>query len=90
MTTKSLNGGREGLTLALVAGRALRSRLAWGGVFSGGLLALAGVAVGQVQGVAGEQVAAGQARFVRFGNNVTITAANNTIINYNSFNIRPG
>lgn len=90
LSAKSLNGGREGLTLALVAGRALRSRLAWGGVFSGGLLALAGVAVGQVQGVAGEQVAAGQARFVRFGNNVTITAANNTIINYNSFNIRPG
>lgn len=90
MNTKSLSGGREGLTLALIAGRALRSRFAWGGAFSSGLLAMAGVAVGQVQGVAGEQVAAGQARFVRFGNNVTITAANNTIINYNSFNIRPG
>lgn len=90
VSAKSMIGGREGLTLALAAGRALRTRLVFGGAFSGGLLALAGVAVGQVQGVAGEQVAAGQARFVRFGNNVTITAANNTIINYNSFNIRPG
>lgn len=90
LSAKSLGGGREGLTLALIAGRASRSRWAFGGAFSGGLLALAGVAVGQVQGVAGEQVAAGQARFVRFGNNVTITAANNTIINYNSFNIRAG
>ncbi|MCC6972026.1 MAG: filamentous hemagglutinin N-terminal domain-containing protein [Phycisphaerales bacterium] len=90
VSAKSMIGGREGLTLALAAGRALRTRFVFGGAFSGGLLALAGVAVGQVQGVAGEQVAAGQARFVRFGNNVTITAANNTIINYNSFNIRPG
>lgn len=84
----------RGLTLSRLAGRAIQSGLAsglaWGGAFSGGLLAMAGVAVGQVQGVSGEQVVSGQARFVRFGNNVTITAANNTIINYGSFNIRAG
>ncbi|MBL8760289.1 MAG: filamentous hemagglutinin N-terminal domain-containing protein [Phycisphaerae bacterium] len=96
MNTKLLNadslsrGRTNGLSLSLAAGRALRSRFAWHGAFSGGLLAMAGVAVGQVQGVSGEQVAAGQAKFVRFGNNVTITAAHNTIINYNSFNIRSG
>jgi filamentous hemagglutinin family protein len=35
----------------------------------------------------GQQVVAGNATFARQGNLTTITAANNTIINYNSFNI---
>lgn len=54
---------------------------------AGGTIALASPALAQV---AGERVAAGSATFQRAGNVTTITAANNTIINYSSFNIRPG
>lgn len=91
MSTKTVNGGRADLlTLSMVAGRACAwRRLALGGAFGGGLLAMAGVAGAQVAGVTGEHVVSGQARFVRFGNNLTITAGNNSIINYSSFNIRP-
>ncbi len=48
------------------------------------LALLAGTAAGQP---AGEQVVAGQASFSRSGNLTEITAGDNTIINYQSFNI---
>src|ERR1043165_3853961 len=54
---------------------------------AGGTLALAGAAGAQVSG---EHVVAGSASFARSGNITTITAGNNAIINYNSFNIRQG
>ncbi|MBL8990138.1 MAG: filamentous hemagglutinin N-terminal domain-containing protein, partial [Phycisphaerae bacterium] len=40
--------------------------------------------------VTGEQVVSGQAAFHRNGANTTITAANNTVINYQQFSIAPG
>lgn len=92
VSAKSMIGGREGLTLALAAVMAaLRTRLCVRRrVLGRSFPVWRAWRWARCRAWRARRSAAGQARLWRFGNNVTITAANNTIINYNSFNIRPG
>ncbi len=81
-----------GRNLKIGTGVSVSSRTAGAGLGAGmsaGVLAMmAGVVPGTALGApTGEQVVAGQASFARAGAVTNITASNNTIINYQTFNV---
>ncbi len=66
------------------------SRSGWVSRMAGLVVAVGACAGAALAGPTGEQVVSGSARFARDGNSTIIEAANNTIINYSSFNIGAG
>ncbi len=77
-----------GRNLKIGTGVSVSSRAAGAGMSAGVLAMLAGAVPGTALGApTGEQVVAGQASFARAGAVTNITASNNTIINYQTFNV---